>query len=231
MTMRNALAPAGEGMVEWNRVDTVFLDMDGTLLDLYFDNHFWQEHVPMRYAQKRDLSVAAARAELGARYRSRVGTLEWYCVDFWSRELDLDIAALKEEVAHLIAVHPDVRDFLGAVRKSGRRVTLVTNAHGKSLELKMRRTGLEAHFDALITAHQVGLPKEDPAFWPALQDREPYVPARTLMVDDSLPVLRAARSAGLGHLLAIKYPDSRQPLKDCGEFPALGSFRELLPVA
>ena len=204
--------------------------MDGTLLDLYFDNHFWQEHVPLRYAQKRGLSVAAARAELIARYRGRAGTLEWYCVDFWSRELDLDIVALKEEVAHLIAVHPDVRDFLAAVRQSGRRVTLVTNAHGKSLDLKMRRTGLESRFDALITSHQVGRPKEDPAFWPALQSVEPYAPARTLLVDDSLPVLRAARRAGLGHLLAVKYPDSRQPVKDSEEFPALGSFRELLPV-
>lgn len=209
----------------------MFLDMDGTLLDLYFDNHFWQEHVPMRYAQKRALSVAAARAELAARYRSRAGTLEWYCVDFWSRELDLDIIALKQEIAHLIAVHPDVHDFLEAVRQSGRRVVLVTNAHGKSLELKMRHTGLEPNFDALITSHQVGLPKEDAAFWAALSKIEPYAPARTLLVDDSLPVLRAARSAGLGHLLAVKYPDSRQPLKDSEEFAALGSFRELLPLA
>ena len=219
------------GMVDWGQVDSVFLDMDGTLLDLYFDNHFWQEHVPMRYAQKRALSVATARAELAARYRSHAGTLEWYCVDFWSRELDLDIVALKQEVAHLIAVHPDVRDFLEAVRQSGRRVVLVTNAHGKSLALKMRHTGLEPYFDALVTSHQVGLPKEDAAFWAELSKIEPYAPARTLMVDDSLPVLRAARSAGLGQLLAVKYPDSRQPLKDSEEFAALGSFRELLPLA
>lgn len=231
MSIRRAEAHAEAGLVDWDRIDTVFLDMDGTLLDLYFYNHFWREHVPMRYAQKRELSVAAARAELAARYRSRAGTLEWYCVDFWSRELDLDIVALKQEVAHLIAVHPDVRDFLAAVRQSGRRVVLVTNAHGKSLELKMRHTGIEPYFDALITSHQLGLPKEDAAFWAALRNVEPYAPARTLMVDDSLPVLRAAKSAGLAHLLAVKYPDSRQPLKDSEEFAALGSFRELLPVA
>ncbi|HBT55971.1 MAG TPA: haloacid dehalogenase, partial [Pseudomonas sp.] len=33
-------------MLNWNAIDTVLLDMDGTLLDLHFDNHFWLEHMP-----------------------------------------------------------------------------------------------------------------------------------------------------------------------------------------
>ena len=32
--------------LDWTSIDTVLLDMDGTLLDLRFDNWFWQEHVP-----------------------------------------------------------------------------------------------------------------------------------------------------------------------------------------
>ncbi len=216
-------------MIDWRAIDTVLLDMDGTLLDLHFDNHFWQEHVPVRYAERHDLPHAEARRRLTDIYRAKAGTLDWYCVDFWTRELQLDIARLKEEVAHLIAVHPDVPRFLEALRAAGKGVVLVTNAHQKSLTLKMARTGLQVHFDLLITSHEVGLPKEDPAFWPALRAMVPYDPARTLLVDDSLPVLRAARQAGIAHLLAVYRPDTRQPEKDVGEFAALRHFTEILP--
>ena len=216
-------------MIDWRGIDTVLLDMDGTLLDLHFDNHFWQEHVPLRYAERHGLPHAEARIRLADTYRARAGTLDWYCVDYWTRELQLDIARLKEEVAHLIAVHPDVPRFLAALRAAGKGVVLVTNAHRKSLSLKMARTGLQVHFDLLVTAHEVGRPKEDAAFWPRLRALVPYDPQRTLLIDDSLPVLRAARAAGIAHLLAVHRPDTRQPDKDVGEFAALRHFADLLP--
>ncbi len=216
-------------MIDWGRIRTVFLDMDGTLLDLYFDNHFWLEHMPRRYAEYHGLEPALARERLLAHYQRHSGTLNWYCLDFWSSELALDIVQLKEEVAHLIAVRPDVPEFLQAVRASGRRVVMVTNAHPKSLDLKMRHTRIEAFFDALISSHRVGLPKEHPQFWDGLQTIEPFDRTRTLFVDDSLPVLGNARAYGIAQVLAIRNPDSRQPPKDCGDFPAIGSFAEVMP--
>jgi putative hydrolase of the HAD superfamily len=127
-------------MIDWNQIDTILLDMDGTLLDLHFDNYFWLEHVPRRFAERQGCSLEQAKDELATRYRSVEGTLEWYCVDHWSRELGLDIALLKAEVDHLIAVHPHVINFLDAVRSLDKRVALVTNAHQKALGLKMERT-------------------------------------------------------------------------------------------
>jgi len=216
-------------MIDWKTIDTVLLDMDGTLLDLHFDNHFWQHHLPRRYAELRNLPHAEAQADLAERYRAKVGTLDWYCIDYWERELQLDIAALKAEVAHLIAVHPDVVEFLNALRAHGKQVLLVTNAHRKSLDLKMAHTGLAPHFDHLITSHDVGLPKEDPPFWPALRKLHPYNPDRTLFIDDSLPVLRSARASGIANLLAIYHPDSKQPQKDVEEFTAIRGFSEITP--
>ncbi len=217
-------------MLDWNAIQTVFLDMDGTLLDLHFDNHFWLEHVPLRYAEKYGLSHEAAQEALAPRYRKVAGTMDWYCVDYWSRELELDIARLKEEVEHLIAVHPHVTDFLAAVRTSGRRTVLVTNAHHKSLALKMCKTRLDGELDAVICAHDFGVPKEHPEFWGRLQAVERFDPARTLLVDDSLPVLRSARNYGMTHLLAVRQPDTRQPEKDVAEFDAIGSFLDILPI-
>jgi len=216
-------------MLDWSIIHTVFLDMDGTLLDLHFDNHFWQEHVPLRYAERLGGDVQRAKAELFPRFRSVEGTMDWYCLDYWSRELDLDIVLLKREVEHLIAVHPHVIEFLEALRKTGKRVVLVTNAHHKSLSLKMELTQLGGHFDAVICAHDIGRPKEDPVFWTDLKQREDYADRHTLLVDDSLPVLRSARTHGIAHLLAIRQPDTRGPVREVTEFDAIDSFREIMP--
>ena len=217
-------------MLNWSEIKTVFLDMDGTLLDLRYDNHFWLSHVPLRYAEKHNLTLEQSRNELTPRYQRVAGTMQWYCVDYWTRELGLDIALLKEEVAHLIAVHPHVEEFLAALRRVEKRVTLVTNAHHKSLSLKLRRTGIAVHFDAVICAHDIGVPKEDASFWSKLQRLETFDPACTLLVDDSLPVLRSAKSAGIAHLLAVRKPDSGVPEKNTEEFDSIASFTELCSV-
>lgn len=215
-------------MLDWRQIDTVLLDMDGTLLDLHFDNHFWLEYVPLQYAQARSISPDAAKADLYRRYESRLGTLEWYCVDHWSRELGLDIALLKEEVDHLIAVHPHVLDFLDQLMCAGKRRVLVTNAHQKTLALKMDRTRLAGFFDQVISSHQLGLPKEHAEFWHRLQNLVPFDKQRTLFVDDSPAVLGSARDYGIRWLLAVLRPDSREPPRAPGDFPAIHDFSEII---
>jgi len=211
----------------WHTIDHLLLDLDGTLLDLHFDNHFWREHVPLRYAEHHGMEVAQARDRLIPLFRSTEGTMQWYCVDYWSKVLDLDIARLKAEVDHLIAVHPHVTDFLEAARAAGKHILLVTNAHHKALELKLRKTRLGRHFDRVICSHEFGRPKEDPAFWHWLKRREPFDPQRSLFIDDSLPVLRTAAACGIRHLLAVRRPDSREPVRDTQEFAAIDNFAPL----
>jgi len=214
--------------IDWNAIDTVFLDMDGTLLDLNFDNHFWREHVPTRYAERLGLTLAEAKADLLPRYARIEGTLEWYCVDHWSRELGLDIALLKQEVDHLIVVHPHVMDFLEALATLGKRRVLVTNAHQKAIALKMERTRLAGHLDRVICAHDLGTAKEARGFWALVHAIEPFDQERTLFIDDSPAVLTAAREYGFSRLLMVLKPDSKAPARAAGAFPAIHDFAELL---
>ncbi len=213
----------------WTEIDTVLLDMDGTLLDLHFDNHFWLEHLPRRYAEHHGISRALADAELLPLFRQHAGQLTWYCTDFWSRELRLSIRDLKREVAELIALRPDADTFLQALGAAGKRVVLITNAHRDSLSLKLERIELAPYFERLISSHDYGFPKEDQQFWFALSQDLAFDPARSLFIDDSLPVLRSARRFGIRHLLAVRQPDSRQGPKDTEEFVAVEDYRALLP--
>ncbi|UUC50772.1 GMP/IMP nucleotidase [Pseudomonas citronellolis] len=214
--------------LDWAGIDSVLLDMDGTLLDLHFDNHFWLEHLPQRYAEHHGISREQADAELLPLFRDNAGQLNWYCLDFWSRELKLSVRDLKREVAHLIALRPDADTFLAALRRAGKRVALITNAHRDSLSLKLERVELAPWFDRLISSHDYGFPKEDQQFWQALRADFGFEPARSLFIDDSLPILRSARAFGVAHLLAVRQPDSRQGAKDTAEFAAVEDYRSLI---
>ncbi len=212
---------------EWSAVDTVLLDMDGTLLDLRFDNLFWREIVPARYGELHGLDTAEAKRRLEPRFAAREGTLEWYCLDHWSRELGIDIAQLKGEVEDHIDFLPDVPEFLGAVRAAGKRLVLVTNAHRASLAVKLRRTRLDDYLDAIHSSHDLGLPKEAPEFWERLRALEPFDPARTMLVDDSLAVLRSAHAYGIGRVVAIRRPDTTRPAREVDDFHAVDALPEL----
>lgn len=216
-------------MIDWREIDTVLLDMDGTLLDLRFDNHFWQEYLPARYAEVRQVPLEAAQDELFPHMRRIEGTIDWYCLDYWSQALALDIPALKREVGHLICFRPQAQAFLDALGQAGKRRVLVTNAHRGALALKCERTPLQQHLDAVVSAHDFRLPKETPGFWDALQHVEAFDPARTLLLDDTARVLRAARDYGIRWLLGIAQPDSGGPRRESEEFDLVESFDQIMP--
>ncbi len=212
----------------WDHITWVLLDMDGTLLDKHYDDYFWETLVPQEYARRRGLSLSAARDEVFARYQREEGTLNWTDIDFWSRELDLDIPALKESIRHLIEVHPDTEDFLLFLKRRQKRVALVTNAHWKTLSLKMNHTGLLGYFEEVISSFDLGMPKEEVRFWQVLQDRLAFDPQQAVLVDDNAEVLAAARRFGIKHLFFKAKSSSQAPPESNSDFPALMSFHELM---
>src|SRR5450631_2155811 len=214
--------------LDWSVIDTVLLEMDGTLLDLRFDNWFWQELIPSRYAAANGLEVAAAQVLLAPKFIEVKGTLQWYCIDHWARELGLDISACKREALAGVNFLPGAEQFLLKLKSSGKRRVLVTNAHPTSLRLKNERVALTQYFDACYSTHPFSAPKEDAAFWPRLAAEEGFLPERTLIVDDSLSVLNAARDFGIGWLRAVRRPDSGQPPQHTGDYAAVDRVADLM---
>ena len=217
-------------MVEWQSIETVLLDMDGTLLDLHFDNFFWQEYLPARYAEIKGIEPQVAKHHIVTQTRKIEGSLNWYSTDYWSSMLEIDVVELKHEISHKVAIRPFCIDFLDALRAARKDVLLVTNAHQDSLALKMDKTQLAHKFDRLITVHEFSLPKEDPQCWHEVHKRHPFRAEKTLLIDDNLHALQSAREYGIRSLLAIYQPDSQAPPREIDQFDAIHSFAEIMPV-
>lgn len=217
-------------MINWSKIETILLDMDGTLLDLRFDNYFWKTIVPTVYADKNGLLLTDAMKYLAPIFQAQEGQLNWYCLDYWSDVLSINIAELKHQTKEHIQVLPHTRDFLMAVNSSGIRCVLVTNAHSDSLTLKLQETGLVEFFDAVVCAHDIGYPKEHPLFWVGFQKLEQFGLDSTLFVDDSLSVLRSAERFGLTHLVAVTCPDSSEKPRQVTDFHVVEHVGALLPI-
>lgn len=216
--------------LDWTAIDTVLLDMDGTLLDRHFDDHFWLEHVPRRWAARYGVPLKTAQEQLYAMFRSQERTLNWTDLDYWSDRLGMDIPLLKLEVEHLIAVHPGVIEFLAFCRQHGKQLWLVTNAHSKTLSIKMKKTRIGHWFDGIVSAHQVGLPKEDDRFWHELQRFVSYDPQRTLLGEDSETNLQTAHAYGIRYLFYISRYSSRCTPVPSAEFASIDYFTRLIPA-
>lgn len=210
--------------------DTLMLDMDGTLLDLAFDNFMWLRHIPAEYGRKHGLENEEAARQIYAHYQRLQGQLDWYCLDHWSELLDLDVVGLHRSERARIGWLPGAEQFLAAVQHSGQRVLLVTNSHPDTLAVKSEVTGIERYFAEVYTSHQFGYPKEDQRFWRALADVEKFDPTSTMFVDDTESVLASAREFGLQHVIRVTRPDTSGEIRRCERFVAVEGVSELLPA-
>lgn len=215
---------------DWSRVRHVLLDMDGTVLDLAFDNFLWREAVPTHYAQARGMSVDTAKAVLGPRFMAVAHTLAWYDLDYWSEATGLDLSAMHDQYRDRIRMLDRTIEFLDAVRDSGRSLWLTTNAHPGSWQPKLRQAGIRHYFGQVFSSHDAQAPKEDAAYWSSLQQRHPFNLDEALFADDSEPVLASARAFGIGQIVAMCAPDTTQPQREREGFYNVARLNELLPV-
>lgn len=214
-------------MLNWNKIEAVLLDMDGTLLDLNFDNYFWLEHLPKRYAQIHNQDASTVKPKLIQQIMAEKGKLNWYSLEFWNKKFNLDLVALKKEVQHLICYRADALKFLQQLKLTNKKVILATNADLPSLELKLPITRLNQQIEKIYSSASLNAPKEEQAYWQKLQLAEDLNPATCLLIDDNLSVLQSAQNFGIGELITISQPDTTQAPKPANNFAAINNFAEL----
>ena len=213
---------------DWSTIDTVLLDLDGTLLDQAYDNHIWRDLIPQRYAVSRGLDLHAAYQEIARLFEGRSGTLDWYDIDYWTRTLGVDVTALHREVRSHVAWLPGAQDFLARVRAMGKRLVLLTNSHPAALAVKHAQTGVLDLLDGAASSQEFGAPKEQAGFWSAARERFGYDPARSLFADDNARMLEAARHAGVRWVYGVRHWDTRGSRREHAEHPAVDGVIDLL---
>ena len=213
--------------LNWAQIDTVLLDMDGTLLDLAFDRHFWLEHVPLTLSETRGITLAEAEALIAGKFQAVAHTLNWYCLDYWAAELALDIRAMTYAKRSLAAMREDTVPFLQALRRAGKRTILLTNAHPYNLDIKLAQTVLARRPPLFPPSRTLGPHTAHPRLWQAVEQHTGFDRPRTLFIDDNETILDAAKSWGIGWCLGVSNPDSGRPDQVFQRHAAVRDYRTL----
>jgi putative hydrolase of the HAD superfamily len=214
--------------VPWDAIDTVLMDMDGTLLDLNYDNQIFAHRLPAAFAKHHGLTLEAASQQLGDHMAKVSGTMDFYRLNYWRDLTGIDILALHEQAANLVCFLPGAAEFLQTLSEHGKRTLIVTNADRQSFAIKDRVLRLSPRVNQVISSHDLGIPKEENAFWVWLTEQHDLNPSTTLFVDDTARVLRAAEIFGIAHTLAVAQPDQQRPPRDMPGRPSFGHYDQLI---
>lgn len=211
---------------QWQHISWVLLDMDGTLLDLCFDDALWRDALPQAYARHHQIPESEAQKIIIDMADQAYGKLEWYCLDCWSDKIGFDIRPLKTELTHLIGFRRGALAFLKWLKHQGKHVILATNAHPDSIALKDLHTDLGQWVDLVMDAHSANAPKESPEYWHWLQTKTHYIAEQTLFIDDNDHILDAAKAGGIGYCIGVTTPNSKREARQ-SRYPAFDHFQEL----
>ena len=181
------------------------IDLDGVILDTSYDNYFWQKHIPRVYAQKKAIDEKDAVNVTHSLFNYKKKTKEWYDIVYWSNLLDIDIVheKKKSENMSLIKLQKGSLNILERLRELNKKLFLVTNAHRKTLEIKLSKFDLSIYFDEIICSHELGYIKEDIKFWHILRNKLQVDYNDSVLIEDTFDNIRSAHHAGVGSFIYI----------------------------
>lgn len=203
--------------------------MDGTLLDLDFDDHFWIQFMPTFLPEQHGYSGDDLNLKFHTPMRTTRGTLDWYCVDYWTEQLNMPVMPSMRRHRHLIRWRPGVTDFLRIARLAGLKLIVATNAHREVWQLKADTLDLVQYVDAVVSSHDYGKPKEAEHFWRSIERQLDLNLERCAFFDDSEAVLASAQTHGVGTVVGIDHPNSNRDPRVLNHHLQIRDFADLLP--
>ena len=209
----------------------IMFDMDGTLLDLAFDDLIWNTRLPECHAETHQSTLEESKVILYTFYQQHNHTLCWYSSKYWSEKVGVDVLQLQYDHQDKIAPRPGCFELLEQLKQQGYRCWLLTNADQVGLQLKLENIDLSPYFEVMISSEEIGYSKEFVEFWQILQQKHDFDPQNAIMVDDTEKVLQGAEKFGITQLISILQPSSGRAARQPTElrYPAIQNLTELLP--
>lgn len=185
-------------------IECLLIDMDGVILDNAYDNDFWQNQIPEVIADSKGIAFDAAKRLAIQIFNYKKNTKDWYDVDYWSNMLDIDIEAQKrsEKSFSRISLYDGVIDTL-SILKNKTKMILITNAHRKTLNIKLEKYNLTPYFDEMVCAHELNYVKEDIQLWYMLRSKYRLDYEKTLLVEDTINNINVGLSAGISGAIYV----------------------------
>ena len=185
-------------------IECLLIDMDGVILDNAYDNDFWQNQIPEVIADSKSIAFDDAKRLAIQIFNYKKNTKDWYDVDYWSNMLNIDIEAQKrsEKSFSRISLYDGVIDTL-SVLKNKTKMILITNAHRKTLNIKLEKYNLTPYFDEMVCAHELNYVKEDIELWYMLRSKYRLDYEKTLLVEDTINNINVGLSAGISGAIYV----------------------------
>ena len=185
-------------------IECLLIDMDGVILDNAYDNDFWQNQIPEVIADSKGIAFDDAKRLAIQIFNYKKNTKDWYDVDYWSNMLNIDIEAQKrsEKSFSRISLYDGVIDTL-SVLKNKTKMILITNAHRKTLNIKLEKYNLTPYFDEMVCSHELNYVKEDIQLWYMLRSKYRLDYEKTLLVEDTINNINVGLSAGISGAIYV----------------------------
>jgi len=205
----------------------MLVDMDGVILDNTYDNNFWQNQIPGVISKNKNISFEDAKRLAVQIFNYKKNTKDWYDVDYWSNMLNVDIEAEKRSSISFdrIQLYEGVTETLNKL-KNNFILILITNAHRKTLNIKLEKYDLNPYFENMICAHELHYVKENIQLWYMLKSRFKLDYTKTLLIEDTINNIKVGLSAGISQAVYLgdeSYEDSKKILK-------LSSINDIFPA-
>jgi HAD superfamily hydrolase (TIGR01509 family) len=178
--------------------DAVVFDNDGLLLDTESvwtraERDLFERHgLAFTPADKLEL-VGTSAAIAGGILERRLGA-PGSAGELLDELNELVVAELEHGVEAMVGA----RELLHTLRARGTPIGLVSNSPLRFVERSLQIAGFDDHFDAIVSAHEVGAPKPAPEpYLEACRRLEVEAGPAVVALEDSPTGVAAARAAGL----------------------------------